>query len=151
MSKPALWLPVAAIASAACAHGGHNQVPSPLPPWRCYSLSTDSSPPVFVPHTLVLGQNRIGSGIWKAAAIKPDRLPTGQQNRRLGAWWRSLNGDSVQIEWYLPRTVFGPEGLAIVLMTPDSLIGRVAHGSDLIPLGPWVTLRGHSVSCAAGA
>ena len=94
--------------------------------------------------------NKIGSGIWLAAAVTPDRFQDYQETHPLGARWRPVSGDSVEIEWYIPASVFGV-GIMLAVMTQDSLSGRVARASDVIPGGPWVPINGRSISCDAGA
>ena len=144
---------LAAVAAlvASCSYGPYYELPAPKPPWKCYLLSTDTSPPTFVPRTLALGQNKLGSSIWLAAAIKPNRFTESGTSRPLGARWYHLPGDSVEIEWYIPGTVFGSVGVVLAVLTQDSLSGRVAHGSDMLPLGPWAPIVGRPSSCKAGA
>ena len=145
------YLPLLWLLAAACSTTIHYTEPKPLPPWQCFLLSTDTIPPVDVPDTLVMGGNRIGTSIWFAAEVRPDRYPDPHEKRRLGARWYPLAGDSVYIEWYLPSTVFGPVGVLLAVRTPSSLDGHAAHGSDALPLGPWVRINGRSIPCPAGA
>ena len=137
---------------SACSSRPSFQTPNPDPIWRCYALITDTAATIFVPERLVLGSNNVGSLGWRAAAIKPDRLPGLRSGEKLGASWLQRGADSIEAAWYVPGSMFGPISYLVGTLTGDSLYGRAFVGGDLVYINrPSVPVRGHAERCAAGA
>ncbi len=120
---------------------------APGPLVHCFAIAPDSGHPSFMVSKILLGTKPLFD-TWRAGTVRPERHSSG---RKMEVRWRSMEGDSTLIEWWLPATAFGPVGILIAKLTSDSLSGRATAGSDVIPLGPWILVHGHREPCASGA
>ena len=145
-------LACAALPSALSAQQPRNRLPS-APAVQCYTINPDTgSRPWFLPEHLVLGANPIHAAGLRAAAVLPDRVRSGNREDTLFARWMSygplLVDDSIYVEWWIQRSMYGPIGVLYAQVRGDSLSGRAAERSDAIPtVIPWLPIHGRAESC----
>src|SRR6266700_2816467 len=104
----------------ACSGRNRYEPVAPRPPFRCYAILADTGSPEFLVSEIVLGTNVLFSDL-KAAAVRSGGPGT---TGKLGAQWRGIGADSIEVQWSRPGTMFGPVGILLGEVRGDSLDGR---------------------------